>query len=98
VRSFFTAQSAQKTATMEGIDQETGESTGLGRSPRFTLWVAFLTFATITMGAAVEVVSRDWRVVDIFLVRRDPIGVVLGALWKNQEIIVQGCVSLLGRH
>jgi hypothetical protein len=63
-------QSAQKTATMEGIDQETGESTGVGRSPRFTLWVAFLTFATITMAAAIEVVSHNWRVVGAFLVHR----------------------------
>jgi hypothetical protein len=53
---------------MEGIDQETGESTVQGRSPRFTLWVAFLTFATITMAAAVEVVSHDWLVVGAFLV------------------------------
>lgn len=70
-------QPAQKTATMEGINQETGESMGRGRSPRFTLWVAFLTFAAITMGAAIEVVSHAWRVVGAFLVHRDPVAVVL---------------------
>jgi hypothetical protein len=39
------------------IDQETGEVISKGRSPRFTLWVAFFAFATITMGSAVSVVS-----------------------------------------
>ena len=40
------------------INQETGELINpSGRSPRFTLWVAFLVFATITMGSAVGVVS-----------------------------------------
>jgi hypothetical protein len=39
------------------IDPATGESVnGGGRSPRFTTWVAFLVFASITMGSAVEVV------------------------------------------
>lgn len=38
------------------INHETGEAVG-GRSPRFTTWVAFLVFATITMGSSVEVVS-----------------------------------------
>jgi hypothetical protein len=38
------------------IDQETGEVISKGRSPRFTLWVAFFAFATITMGSAVSVV------------------------------------------
>mmetsp|Transcript_6786 Transcript_6786/g.10645 ORF Transcript_6786/g.10645 Transcript_6786/m.10645 type:complete len:314 (+) Transcript_6786:81-1022(+) len=37
------------------IDQETGEVIGKGRSPRFTLWLAFFAFATITMGSAVSV-------------------------------------------
>ncbi|KAG7362220.1 hypothetical protein IV203_025886 [Nitzschia inconspicua] len=37
------------------IDQETGEVINNGRSPRFTLWVAFFAFATITMGSAVSV-------------------------------------------
>ena len=38
------------------IDQNTGEVVNQGRSPRFTLWVAFLAFSTITMGSAVGVV------------------------------------------
>jgi hypothetical protein len=37
------------------INQETGELIGKGRSPRFTLWLAFFAFATITMGSAVSV-------------------------------------------
>lgn len=37
------------------IDQNTGEVVNQGRSPRFTLWVAFLAFSTITMGSAVGV-------------------------------------------
>ena len=41
---------------MSNVNPETGEVVGQGRSPRFTLWVAFLVFATITMGSAVEVV------------------------------------------
>lgn len=28
-----------------------------GRSPRLTLWMAFLLFSTITLGSSVEVVS-----------------------------------------
>ena len=39
------------------VNQETGELINSGRSPRFSLWVAFLVFATITMGSAVGVVS-----------------------------------------
>jgi hypothetical protein len=39
------------------INPETGELVS-GRSPRFTLWIAFLVFATITMGSAVGVVSQ----------------------------------------
>lgn len=38
------------------IDQNTGEVVNQGRSPRFTLWVSFLVFSTITMGSAVGVV------------------------------------------
>jgi hypothetical protein len=38
------------------INTETGEALRVnGRSPRFTLWVAFFAFATITMGSAVSV-------------------------------------------
>ena len=37
------------------INQETGEALKTGRSPRFTLWVAFFAFATIVMGSAVSV-------------------------------------------
>ena len=47
----------QLTMTDLHVNHETGESSQ-NRSPRFTLWVAFLIFATITLGAAVEVVSR----------------------------------------
>lgn len=43
---------------MMNINAETGELINSSRSPRFTLWVAFLVFATITMGSAVGVVSR----------------------------------------
>ena len=39
------------------IDRETGELVGGRASSRFTLWVAFLVFATITLGSSVEVVS-----------------------------------------
>jgi hypothetical protein len=39
------------------INPETGEATNTGRSPRFTLWVAFLVFSTITMISSVEEVS-----------------------------------------
>jgi hypothetical protein len=35
---------------------ETGETLS-GRSPRFSLWAAFLVFSTITMGSSVQVVS-----------------------------------------
>jgi hypothetical protein len=51
------------TTMSSNINPETGESVnggggvnGGGRSSRFTLWVAFLVFASITMGSAVEVV------------------------------------------
>lgn len=42
------------------INQETGEviNTGPGRSARFTLWIAFLVFSTVTLGSAVGVVSH----------------------------------------
>lgn len=40
------------------VDNETGgEMTSNGRSPRFSLWIAFLVFSTITLGASVEIVS-----------------------------------------
>ena len=42
------------------IDQNTGEVVNQGRSPRFTLWVAFLAFSTITMGSAVGVVRSPF--------------------------------------
>ena len=38
------------------INQETGEVEGLGRSPRFQYWVAFLVFSTIVMISSAEVV------------------------------------------
>jgi hypothetical protein len=41
---------------MSDINPETGLTTS-SRSPRFTMWAAFLIFSTITMGAAVEEVS-----------------------------------------
>ena len=44
------------------INPETGASTNTGasgRSPRLTLWIAFLVFSTITLGASVEVVSQS---------------------------------------
>lgn len=43
---------------MSDIDQETGESR-VGRSPRFTTWVAFLVFSTITLGSSVEVRNAE---------------------------------------
>jgi len=39
---------------MSNINPETGEAI-MGRSPRFTLWTAFLVFSTVTLGASVEV-------------------------------------------
>lgn len=42
--------------TMSEIDPDTGLTVS-NRSPRFTMWAAFLIFSTITMGAAVEEVS-----------------------------------------
>jgi hypothetical protein len=39
------------------VSTETGESLQ-GRSPRFTQWIAFLVFSTITLGSSVEVVSE----------------------------------------
>lgn len=41
---------------MTDINPETGEVSS-SRSPRFTQWVAFLVFSTITLGSAVEEVS-----------------------------------------
>jgi hypothetical protein len=41
---------------MTDINTETGESAG-SRSPRFTQWVLFLVFSTITLGSAVQEVS-----------------------------------------
>jgi len=38
------------------INPDTGENMQ-GRSPRFTLWIAFLVFATIVLGSSVELVS-----------------------------------------
>jgi hypothetical protein len=52
--------SIQYDMSSNSINMETGEAVGNGgRSPRFTLWVAFLVFASITMGSAVEVVRRS---------------------------------------
>lgn len=39
------------------IHAETGETTNQGRSPRFSLWVAFWVFSTVTLGSSVEIVS-----------------------------------------
>jgi hypothetical protein len=45
------------------INPDTGEAVSNGgRSPRFTQWVAFLVFASITMGSAVEVVRPQFVV------------------------------------
>jgi hypothetical protein len=42
------------------INPETGEANASsGRSPRFTLWIAFLVFATITMGSAIGVKKAE---------------------------------------
>lgn len=41
---------------MSNINPETGEVISGGRSPRFTTWIAFLVFSTITMGSAIELV------------------------------------------
>jgi hypothetical protein len=49
------------------IDVDSGLSTQ-GRSPRFTLWVGFLVFSTITLGSSVEVVSPPITVVQRLLV------------------------------
>jgi hypothetical protein len=43
--------------TMADLNHETGEVSG-SRSPRFTQWVAFLVFASITLGSAVQEVSQ----------------------------------------
>jgi hypothetical protein len=43
------------------INSATGESVSQGRSPRFSLWIAFLVFSTITLGSSVEIVSREGR-------------------------------------
>jgi hypothetical protein len=57
------------------ISTETGESVQ-GRSPRFTLWVAFLVFSTITLGSSVQVVRsflmRRKRVIDRSSKRHGP--------------------------
>ena len=45
----------QRTMSSTSINHETGESTGEGRSPRFTNWVFFLMCSVITMKASVEV-------------------------------------------
>jgi len=37
------------------VNSESGEVVFRGKSPRFTLWLAFFAFATITMGSAVSV-------------------------------------------
>mmetsp|Transcript_17990 Transcript_17990/g.29791 ORF Transcript_17990/g.29791 Transcript_17990/m.29791 type:complete len:118 (-) Transcript_17990:1051-1404(-) len=39
---------------MSDINPDTGESMGSSRSPRFTMWAAFLIFSAITLGGAVE--------------------------------------------
>mmetsp|Transcript_21743 Transcript_21743/g.32908 ORF Transcript_21743/g.32908 Transcript_21743/m.32908 type:complete len:332 (+) Transcript_21743:178-1173(+) len=39
---------------MSGIDVETGQVTGGGRSPRFVHWAAFLFFSAITLASSVE--------------------------------------------
>jgi hypothetical protein len=49
------------------INHETGEMEAVGRSPRFTLWVAFLFFATVTMISSVEVVRNFSSVVFRFV-------------------------------
>jgi hypothetical protein len=44
---------------MADINTATGESLSQGRSPRFSLWIAFLVFSTITLGSSVEIVSKE---------------------------------------
>ena len=39
----------------------TGETMNQGRSPRFSLWIAFWVFATVTLGSSVEIVSHLWE-------------------------------------
>lgn len=62
------------------IDSETGESVIQGRSPRFSLWVAFWVFSTVTLGSSVEIVSiytARWML--IVPVHNTTIGVILCA-------------------
>lgn len=47
---------------MSDINPDTGESMGSSRSPRFTMWAAFLIFSAITLGASVEEKSDDTAV------------------------------------
>ena len=50
------------------IDSETGESVIQGRSPRFSLWVAFWVFSTVTLGSSVEIVSARTHVMDGWMI------------------------------
>ena len=61
------------------INPETGASTNTGasgRSPRLTLWIAFLVFSTITLGASVEVVSEP------FLTRTRAVDMRAANMWS----------------
>jgi hypothetical protein len=49
-------ENTNETMSDPNISTETGEAMQ-GRSPRFTQWIAFLVFSTITLGSSVEVVS-----------------------------------------
>lgn len=82
------ALSAFSMVTMSdpNINQETGE-TMMGRSPRFTMWVAFLVFATITMGSAVEVVSRP----RVFALLRGDSDALLLAHWPITNLCESQC-------
>ena len=68
------------------IDTETGESISSGRSPRFSLWTAFLVFATMVMISAIQVV----RFVVDSLLRQDNTFVLsyLSYLLSRQHIFV----------
>jgi hypothetical protein len=45
------------------IDSETGETIQSGRSPRFSLWVAFLAFSVIVLISAIQVVCLSFVII-----------------------------------
>jgi hypothetical protein len=54
-KTTYSNKSRTTVLRMSSVNADTGETTQ-GRSPRFTQWVAFLIFSTITLGSSVEVV------------------------------------------